>query len=71
MGNIDSSRPQQTVNVPPPSELPGAPELGKVNHVIVADEAFPLKPYLLRPYPGRRLSKLNIFDITCSIKVIA
>uniref|UniRef100_A0A3P9HJ23 DDE Tnp4 domain-containing protein n=1 Tax=Oryzias latipes TaxID=8090 RepID=A0A3P9HJ23_ORYLA len=37
-----------TLNVPPPSELPGAPELGKVNHVIVADEAFPLKPYLLR-----------------------
>uniref|UniRef100_A0A3B3IE60 DDE Tnp4 domain-containing protein n=1 Tax=Oryzias latipes TaxID=8090 RepID=A0A3B3IE60_ORYLA len=44
-----------TLNVPPPSELPGAPELGKVNHVIVADEAFPLKQYLLRPYPGRRL----------------
>lgn len=44
-----------TLNVPPPSELPGASELGKVNHVIVADEAFPLKPYLLRPYPGRRL----------------
>ncbi|CAM4623415.1 unnamed protein product [Leuciscus chuanchicus] len=44
-----------TLNVPPPSELPCAPELGKVNHVIVADEAFPLKPYLLRPYPGRRL----------------
>uniref|UniRef100_A0A3B3HX08 DDE Tnp4 domain-containing protein n=1 Tax=Oryzias latipes TaxID=8090 RepID=A0A3B3HX08_ORYLA len=37
-----------TLNVPPPSELPGAPELGKVNHVIVADEAFPLKPYHLR-----------------------
>lgn len=35
-----------TLNVPPPSELPGAPELGKV---------FPLKPYLLRPYPRRRL----------------
>ncbi|KAG1927296.1 protein ALP1-like [Pimephales promelas] len=32
-----------------------APELGKVNPVIVADEAFPLKPYLLRPHPGRRL----------------
>ncbi|KAL1276980.1 hypothetical protein QQF64_023653 [Cirrhinus molitorella] len=44
-----------TLNVPPPRELPGAPELGKVNHVIVTDEAFPLKPYLLRPYPGRRL----------------
>uniref|UniRef100_A0A3B3IFX3 DDE Tnp4 domain-containing protein n=1 Tax=Oryzias latipes TaxID=8090 RepID=A0A3B3IFX3_ORYLA len=45
-----------TLNVPPPSELPVAPELGRVNNVIVADEAFPLKPYLLRPYPGHHLS---------------
>uniref|UniRef100_A0A3P9I7T8 DDE Tnp4 domain-containing protein n=1 Tax=Oryzias latipes TaxID=8090 RepID=A0A3P9I7T8_ORYLA len=36
-----------TLNVPPPSELPGALELGKVNHVTA---------YLLRPYLGRRLS---------------
>ncbi len=38
-----------TLNVPSQLELPSAPELGKVNHVIVADEAFPMKPYLLRP----------------------
>uniref|UniRef100_A0A3P9L215 DDE Tnp4 domain-containing protein n=1 Tax=Oryzias latipes TaxID=8090 RepID=A0A3P9L215_ORYLA len=59
-----------TLNVPPPSELPGAPELGKVNHVIVADEAFPLKPYLLRPYPGHRLSTdrriFNYCTFVCS-----
>ncbi|CAM4425513.1 unnamed protein product [Leuciscus chuanchicus] len=56
-----------TLNVPPQSELPGAPELGKVNHIIVADEAFPLKPYLLRPYPGRRLpTEKRIFNYCLS-----
>ncbi|CAL9705130.1 unnamed protein product [Knipowitschia caucasica] len=56
-----------TLHVPPPAELPSAPELGKVNHVIVADEAFPMKPYLLRPYPGRRLEEdKRIFNLRLS-----
>eukprot|EP00064_Thunnus_orientalis_P021667 superscaffoldBa00006722_g21834 len=32
-------------------------ELGPVPYVDVADEAFPMKPYLLRPYPGRHLQE--------------
>ncbi|KAK7162507.1 hypothetical protein R3I93_006733 [Phoxinus phoxinus] len=44
-----------SLNVPEPSHLPSAPELGALPCVIVADEAFPLKTFLLRPYPGRRL----------------
>uniref|UniRef100_A0A671S3S7 DDE Tnp4 domain-containing protein n=1 Tax=Sinocyclocheilus anshuiensis TaxID=1608454 RepID=A0A671S3S7_9TELE len=56
-----------TLNVPPPAELPGAPELGKVNHVIVADEAFLLKLYLLRPYPGRHLPRdMKMFNYRLS-----
>ncbi|XP_055030232.2 uncharacterized protein [Misgurnus anguillicaudatus] len=53
-----------SLNIPAPVELPSAPELGKVNYVIVADEAFPLKPYLLRPYPGRGLTQedMRIFN---------
>ncbi|KAI7806549.1 hypothetical protein IRJ41_007875 [Triplophysa rosa] len=56
-----------TLNVPAPLELPSAPELGKVNHVIVADEAFPMKPYLLRPYGGKRLQEdKRIFNLRLS-----
>ncbi len=43
------------LSIPPPKPLPGAPELGSVPHVIVGDEAFPLKPYLMRPFPGQEL----------------
>ncbi|CAJ1050813.1 protein ALP1-like [Xyrichtys novacula] len=43
------------LDVPPPSLLPAAPELGPLPYVVVGDEAFPMKPHLLRPYSGRRL----------------
>lgn len=59
-----------TLNVPSPLELPSAPELGKVNHVIVADEAFPMNPYLLRPYGGKRLEEdKRIFNLRLSQKM--
>lgn len=44
-----------TLEVPAPCPLTSAPELGPMPFVIVADEAFPLKTFLLRPYPGKRL----------------
>lgn len=31
-----------TLSVPPPAELLSAAELGKINHVIVANKAFPM-----------------------------
>lgn len=42
-----------TINFPPPA----IPELGTqlLPHVIVGDEAFPLKNYLMRPYSGNML----------------
>lgn len=43
-------------NVPEPSIIPGAEDLGPMNFAIVGDEAFPLKSYLLRPFPGRGLA---------------
>ncbi|KAJ8034389.1 Protein ALP1-like [Holothuria leucospilota] len=50
-----------TLDVPGPKVLPGAPHLGTVPHVIVADEAFPLKTYIMRPCPGRHLGEERKF----------
>ena len=44
-----------SLSLPAPSPLPGATTLSLPN-VMVGDEAFPLKMYLLRPYPGRNLA---------------
>ena len=45
---------EDELDVPGPKPLPNAPQLGNVPHVIVADEAFPLKPNIMRPYPRAR-----------------
>lgn len=42
------------LNVPKDDFLPNTDI--KIPYVIVADEAFPLKKYIMRPYPGRNLS---------------
>ncbi|XP_020363112.2 protein ALP1-like [Oncorhynchus kisutch] len=44
-----------TLDIPPPASLPGAEDLGPVPHVFVGDEAFPLRPNLMRPYAGHQL----------------
>ncbi|KAM6992687.1 uncharacterized protein LKV04_008658 [Tautogolabrus adspersus] len=41
-------------NIPPPAPLPASDTLAPF--CIVADETFPLKEYLMKPYPNRRLS---------------
>ncbi|KAJ4944617.1 hypothetical protein JOQ06_013160, partial [Pogonophryne albipinna] len=45
----------RTLHVPP-STSPGAAHLGEMPFVMVGDAAFPLKPYLMRPYPGQNLT---------------
>ncbi|XP_055782815.1 uncharacterized protein LOC129858004 [Salvelinus fontinalis] len=44
-----------TLEIPPPASLPGAEDLGPVPHIFAGDEAFPLRPNLMRPYAGRQL----------------
>ncbi|XP_033980511.1 protein ALP1-like [Trematomus bernacchii] len=44
----------RTCNIPAPAPLPASDEA--VCYHIVADEAFPLKEYLMKPYPNRRLA---------------
>ena len=41
------------LNVPPIKRLQNFPQEGKMPHVIVADEVFPLLHNLIRPYPGQ------------------
>lgn len=44
---------QKKLNVPPSTALPGTTNV--VPYVILGDEAFPLKEFLMRPYPGKQL----------------
>ncbi|XP_023228048.1 protein ALP1-like [Centruroides sculpturatus] len=46
---IGKALPADTLNVPEEKYLPGTEIL--MPHVIIGDEAFPLKTYLMRPYP--------------------
>ena len=46
---------QKKLCAPDDKPLPGSSELGPMPHIIVGDEAFPLKPYLMRPYPGKKV----------------
>lgn len=45
-------------NLPPPEILPNAPATATpVGYFFVADDAFPLRPYIMKPYPCRGLTK--------------
>ncbi|KAJ4939774.1 hypothetical protein JOQ06_029210, partial [Pogonophryne albipinna] len=46
-----------SLQLPPDTVIPGAERLGPLPHVFVGDEAFPLLDNLLRPFPGRQLTR--------------
>lgn len=48
---------QNDLQLPGPQALAGNDDQTPMPFVLVGDEAFPLKPYLMRPYPGRQLSR--------------
>lgn len=43
-----------SLQVPPPEQLPLSHK--KTPFVIIADDAFPLQPWIMKPYPGKDLS---------------
>lgn len=54
---LSTSMQENTLNLPPPESLPGRTK--QVPYVIVADDAFALKPYLMKPYPFRNQPGIN------------
>ncbi|KAK0143023.1 hypothetical protein N1851_018864 [Merluccius polli] len=44
-----------TLDFPEDKELPEAGHRGKMPYVLVGDEAFPLRRYLMRPFPGSNI----------------
>lgn len=48
---------QEEANLPQPDALPGQPNGSPVPYFLVGDDAFPLRNYLMKPYPKRGLSK--------------
>ena len=47
--NIGIAMEQNQLNLPPPRSLPGSSK--RYPYVFVGDDAFPLKPYMVKPYP--------------------
>ena len=56
-----------TLNLPPPQSLPGRSM--KIPFVATGDDAFPLKNYLMKPYPQKGLTtEKRIFNYRLSRK---
>ncbi|KAL2102070.1 hypothetical protein ACEWY4_003831 [Coilia grayii] len=55
-----------TLGLPQDALLPGAEHLGPQPFVFVADEAFPLRRNLLRPFPGRQSGSHRVFNYRLS-----
>lgn len=55
------------LQMPPNAPLLEAAPLGEVPHVMMSDAAFPLEPYLVKPYPGQDLTyQRRIFNYQLS-----
>lgn len=47
---------EKTANLPSPIPLPNTDISDPFSHVFVADEAFPLSTYMMRPFPRRNVN---------------
>ena len=54
-GQLSKALEKNTLNIPPAEILPNSTK--KLPFVVVGDDAFPLKKYLMKPYPHQGLSR--------------
>ena len=62
-----------TKNVPRNKAFVNAQEEGPIPHVILTDDIFPVKRYLLRPYQGKNLSEDHIifnYRLPCARQIV-
>lgn len=52
---LDEGLKSRALGVPEPRQLPGTET--KVSHMIIADEAFPLRDDIMKPFPMRNLTR--------------
>ena len=52
--DISAALENGTLHIPPPRSLPG--RINDVSYVLLGDEAFPLKTFLMKPYPSKVLT---------------
>ncbi|XP_066964229.1 uncharacterized protein [Macrobrachium rosenbergii] len=55
---------QEGANLPQPEALQGQPNGSHVDYLLVGDDAFPLRNYLMKPYTKRGLTRRNGFATT-------
>ena len=69
------------LDLPPDAPIPGAERRGPLPHVFIADEAFPLRRDLMRPFPGKnitnphrifnyRLSRARLDFVFCVLNIV-
>ncbi|ELU13341.1 hypothetical protein CAPTEDRAFT_85761, partial [Capitella teleta] len=51
--NLGEGMLNNSINLPKDGPLPNADHLGQMPYTIVADDAFPLKCNIMKPYPGK------------------
>ena len=56
---------EDSLDIPPPEKVQGC-QVEKLPYYLVGDEIFPLKTWLMRPFPGERSEDQRIYNYRLS-----